>query len=338
MIKRKLNILFTMTFTSFLLLFILATNSSTVKADSLLTQPLKIILEQNDFNSAQVIKEVLINNNVNYNAHPFLVDNIDYINSTIAIDNIDITKLGTQNAIATVSIKTINPLDEKFLFNKIITANVIIEVVDTTAPVIELTHDSVKLKYKQEFDSNKYIKTSTDNSGNEVVINQINDVDTSVPGDYVVTYTGLDSSMNKTTVDLAVKVLEKSSYINYGTDDSQINDMLNLINNYREQNGLSPYGLGSENAQTAIGVRACEAIGDVSHRRPDGRHYKTAFDEYNVSYNDPYEILTYSGSTVQSKFNWWTSSPGHNGALLDSQATKIAIGYCGSMWAAITYY
>ena len=77
--------------------------------------------------------------------------------------------------------------------------------------------------------------------------------------------------------------------------------MLNLINNARADAGLDPLSLGDENAQAAIGVRASEAAGYVSHKRPDGSHYKTAFDEYGVSYSHPLEILTYAGSTVQDK-------------------------------------
>ena len=314
------------------------TSNTNISAEEVKKQPLKAIVEVNDLNSAQTIKEVIINNNTNYNLYPFLIDNIDYSNSTINVENFDVTKIGTHSAIATVTIKTINPLDDKQLFEKVITGNIIIEVVDTIAPVITLKTDSVALNFNQSFDPNAYIDTLSDNHNSDNIILQIaSDVDATIPGDYLVTYTAIDACSNSVTVDMNVNVKEEVTYTNIGDNSDQITKMFNLINEHRAANSLSAFELGSADAQTAVGVRACESIGDVSHDRPDGSHYKTAFDDYGVEYSNPYEILTYAGSTVESKLNWWKSSTSHNGYLLKPNSTKIAIGYCDSMWAAIIY-
>ena len=322
-----------------ILCMLFMSNNTYVHAENVKKAPLKIILEVNDLESAQTIKEVIINNNTNYILHPFLIDNIDYVNSTISMDNVDITKTGTHNSVATVKIATVNPLDSKQLFNKVITENVTVEIVDTTAPIIAIENEVVNLRYNQVFDANNYITSLNDNSLEAEIILQIeSNVDTSVAGEYSVTYSAYDSSLNEAKSQIIVNVAEEVNYSNYGTDADKINEMLTLINEYRDENGLSAYELGSADAQTAIGVRACEAIGDTSHKRPDGSHYKTAFDDYNVDYkNNPYEILTYFGKSVEDKLSWWQSSPGHNRFLLNVESEKIAIGYCDSMWAAIVY-
>ena len=300
-----------------------------------------INLEINDIHAADKIKEVLINEMLssiqNDTASPVLGPMIDTSKAEIRIDTLDLSKLGQQEVMVHL---TLNGNDlQNSLLPKTISREVTLNIQDTTAPVIELKYPHIRLEYKEDWEPLDWVESVSDNSLQDLQIENLwfeNYVNTSESGEYEVYFYVTDQSGNTGAATLGVQVKEKPKPRGVVAGDA-ITSMLNLINNARADAGLNPLSLGDANAQTAIGVRASEAAGHVSHRRPDGSHYKTAFDEYGVSYSHPLEILTYAGSSVQDKFNWWMNSPGHRNIILSPSSTKIAIGYSGKMWAAIAY-
>lgn len=298
-----------------------------------------LTVELNDAEAASAIKSQLVEKEIDETLYPGLKASIDIDNSEILLEGLDISKLGIQDVMVHLTMKQ-SPLKTSLLFNSVISEKLQIEVVDTTAPVITLKYEHIRMEYEEELDPMEWIEEVTDNSDiNEVSVSaDMSQLDNTVPGEYQIIYTATDASGNTSTAVMGVEVKQKKvAYSYYGSDADSITTMLQLMNNKRAEYGLSALTLGDENAQAAIGVRACEAATNVSHTRPDGRHYKTAFDDYGVSYSSPYEILTYSGSTVQDKFNWWMGSSSHRADILRSSSTKVAIGYCGKMWAAIIY-
>ncbi len=256
--------------------------------------------------------------------------------SELKIEGFDSTKLGIQDVTINLNLKT-NGL---VLVDTVFSEKIKIEVVDTTAPEIILKYPKIKLDFEEELDPYEWVDHIIDNN----VITALNlEVDTSsldisTAGTYTVIYSTHDQSGNESSTEMTVEVKPKKvAYSYYGTNSTSISDMLIAINQVREDNGLSALELGDENAQAAAGVRACEAASNISHTRPDGSHYKTAFDDFGVTYAHPYEIMTYSGTSVADKLKWWMNSPGHKAIVLRKSGEKIAIGYCGKMWLAIVY-
>ncbi|SJZ67080.1 immunoglobulin-like domain-containing protein [Anaerorhabdus furcosa] len=258
----------------------------------------------------------------------------------MTIGAIDTTKVGIQDINVMINVKPIN--ESTLLIKQTITTKVSLHIVDTQAPTLGLTKDSVRVQLNQEeFNPWDYIEYVIDNSKENLydTLQLESNVDTYTEGDYFVRYTATDSSGNKTEIELPVKVSKKIVVQGGGVGSGdEITYMLQLINNVRSENGLSALSLADEAGQTAIAIRASESVGDVSHRRPDGSHYKTALSDQGVSWDhSPLEILTCSGSTVEAKLNWWLNSPGHRSILLQPNYDTIAIGYSGNMWAAIVY-
>lgn len=302
--------------------------------------PITILtVELDDIQAVDSIKSQLVDKKVDETMFPGMKANIDIANSEIKLEGLDITKLGQQDVMVHMTMK-VSSIKTELLFNNVIQEKIKVEVVDTTAPTIALRYDHIRLEYEEELDPYEWIDAITDNSHQDMANISVDtsSLDISTPGEYEIYYSAEDVNGNVGYATLGVTVKKKKvAYSNYGASSDSITSMLNLMNNKRAEYGLDALSLGNSDAQAAIGVRACEAAANVSHTRPDGRHYKTAFDDYGVSYSKPYEILTYSGSSVQDKFNWWMSSSGHRAIILRSSGNKVAIGYCGKMWAAIVY-
>ena len=302
-----------------------------------------INLEINDIHAADKIKEVLVNEMLsgiqNENKTSIMTPVVDSSKAEIKIDQLDLSKLGQQEVMIHL---TLNGNDlQSSLLPQTISREVTLNIQDTTAPVIELKYPHIRLEYKEDWEPLEWVESVSDNSMDNMQIEHLwveNYVNTSESGEYEVYFSVADQSGNVGSATLGVQVKEKPKPKTRGVvSGDAITSMLNLMNNARADAGLNPLTLGDANAQAAVGVRAAEAAGHVSHRRPDGSHYKTAFDEYGVSYSHPLEILTYAGTSVQDKFNWWMNSPGHRNIILSPSSTKIAIGYSGKMWAAIAY-
>lgn len=297
----------------------------------------EISIEVNSPDTLKQIKKQVIRDVIQTDAELSL-DSIDLDGSEITFDQLDITKVSTQKVNLFINLK--QKSDRTTLVQSTISRTYLINIVDTVAPELILTHDVVQIQFGREFDSTSYIKTVIDNSGidysNQVIINDT--VDTSSPGDYVVSYRVYDDSKNESEQLLHVQVKYNINASGGVSSGEKITDMLALINEARASYNLSPLNLADEAGQRAIAIRAQESHGDVSHKRPDGSHYKTALTEQGVTWaNSPLEILTYAGSTVEAKLNWWMGSAGHRSILLQPDYETIAIGYSGEMWAAILY-
>ena len=344
MIKQHKTLSSSLTVVSLLTCFSAAALHSPVKAEETEAVSVKptIQLEINDLNAADKIKAALLQEadlSPLNESSTLASATSDLSNAEIKIDQVDLSKLGKQDVMVHLTLN--NGAEQNTLLQSTMSREVTLEITDTTAPVITLKYDQIRLEYEEEWNPLDWVESVSDNSMeamNPDLLYVENYVDVSESGEYECYFSIADSSGNVGLATLGVEVKEKPQPKSQGVvAGDAITSMLNLINNARAEAGLSPLSLGDANAQAAIGVRASEAAGYVSHTRPDGSHYKTAFDEYGVSYSSPLEILTYAGSSVQDKFNWWMNSTGHRNIILSASSTKIAIGYSGKMWAAIVY-
>jgi len=317
------------------LLMVYTSHSKTIYAIEKKSTPLRIVIQVNNLNQMPVVKEALINSLIDYNTHPELLGNIDYDSSELKAVSLNLSKTGKQKTAVQLKVKTNKQLSENKLFNNTLSATVEFEVRDTEAPVITSSKDVISRSINAELNPYEHL-TVTDNYSDPVTIDYTTDYNNQEAGEYSITYTATDKAGNSSTLTLPIRV-KNQVYLDYGTDESQIQEMLNLINDYRAAYQLEPYELADANAQHAIGVRAAEARRFLSHDRPNGTRYRTAFDEYGVNYSNPFEILAHAGNSPLDNLNWWKQSKNHNARLLSSSSNKIAIGYCDGLWAAVVY-
>ena len=310
-------------------------HTQSVQAAEKKSSPLRIIIQVNDLSQMSLVKEALINSLIDYSIYPELLGNIDYASSELKTASLNLSQTGKQKTAVHLKIKTNKQLSETALFKDTLSATVEFEVKDTEAPVITSERNIIHRSINAELNPEQYL-TVTDNHKGTVTLNYTTDYNNQIPGEYSITYTAADTAGNTSTLTLPI-VVASQRYSDYGKDQQVILEMFNLINEYRASYNLEPYELADINALHALGIRAAEARKFLSHDRPDGRHYKTALDEYGVEYTSPYEILSFAGTTPLDNLNWWKQSPDHNARLLSSSSTKIAIGYCDGLWAAIVY-
>ncbi|NLC96319.1 MAG: hypothetical protein GX675_01965 [Erysipelotrichaceae bacterium] len=310
------------------------------KVEALETTPSKydvnVVVPINHLDITNLVKEQVLTSISNQD-HTYVLDNIDLEKTTITMEPIDFTKV---NQVSTkILINIANKYDANTLTPSTVNVIANISVIDDVAPELVLTKEKVNVKLDSEFDPWQYVEYAYDNSQEYPTVAIINNVDTSTLGEYEVVFAASDASGNRYSTTLQVNVTKNAvstGSVVYNGDD--ILYMLDLINAARADRGLSPLSLADEAGQSAVAIRASEAASYLSHTRPDGSHYKTALNEMGASYyRSPLEVLTYSGNSVEAKFNWWMGSTNHHAILMKDGYTTIAIAYSGKMWCAIVY-
>lgn len=115
--------------------------------------------------------------------------------------------------------------------------------------------------------------------------------------------------------------------------DSQVKNMILLVNQYRAENGLEPYKVSPKLMEFAK-LRASEQeTTGTSHTRPDGSNWPTIFSENGVKYSLIQENVgggtQSSASDCNVMLNQWKQSEGHNANLL---------GECEYIGVGVDYY
>ena len=306
-----------------------------VHASEKKSSPLRIVIQVNDLHQMPLVKETLINSLIDYDIYPELLGNINYEASELKAASLNLTQTGKQKTAVQLKIKTKKQLSETALFKDTLSATIEFDVKDMTAPVITAEKNALYRSINADLNPEQSL-TVTDNHTDPVTLEYTTDYNNQIPGIYSITYTATDKAENSSSLSLPIYV-KQQYYLNYCTDQSLIDEMFQLINDYRAEKGLYPYELAQTNAQHAAGVRAAEARKYLSHDRPNGTRYKTVLDEYGIDYSTPTEILAFAGTTPEDNLNWWKQSTDHNAQLLSKTNTTIAIGTCDGLWAAIIY-
>lgn len=313
-------------------------------------------LEMNHANYEEIIIDIL-KDDIKYVFEPKSLSN-DVVLSELVSRDIDFSSLKKQTIHVDVTRYT-ESKDGKLPFDHI-QRSVSVQFIDTIAPEITLKKSTVSLDEGEEFDPSEYIESITDNSYDDLDIVIDNPVDMDEPGTYIVTVTASDVSKNTSTKSFEVVVNEvieevveefvesvsvtsrTSLSLNdpapvYVANGNNVSQTVSLINQHRAARGLHPLILGGPKEMSAIALRAKEASTFVSHSRPDGRYYPTAFTDLGLHHSNVIEVLTYAGNSPVDKVNWWMGSPGHRAALMRSDVTHIVIGDYGKMYAGIVY-
>lgn len=119
-------------------------------------------------------------------------------------------------------------------------------------------------------------------------------------------------------------VLSPSAY----AYDSEEQQFLTLINNYRAANGLGPLTLSGSLSNASEGHSWDMAVHNYfSHTSQDGRTYVDRIRNAGYGYNTWLgENIAAGYTSADSVFNAWRNSPGHNANMLNPNYHAIGIG------------
>ena len=113
------------------------------------------------------------------------------------------------------------------------------------------------------------------------------------------------------------------SYSVKGTRDyEKAYQVLDIVNQYRQQNGLTPYVMDESLLETAM-IRAAETVALFDHTRPNGMMYDTAITR---NWSICGENIACYQRTAQDVMNSWMNSDGHRGNILRNYFDSIGIG------------
>ncbi len=108
-------------------------------------------------------------------------------------------------------------------------------------------------------------------------------------------------------------------------NDSLEGQVIDLVNKYRAQNGLSSLSY-DKGAACAASIRAKETETYFSHTRPNGSRCFTALDECGVSYLGAGENIAMGQTSAESVMTDWMNSEGHRENILNPNFKKIGVG------------
>ena len=113
--------------------------------------------------------------------------------------------------------------------------------------------------------------------------------------------------------------------------DEKISSVLNIVNDFRAENELSPLTLDPVLCEAAA-QRASEIAADYSikHTRPDGRKWLTVLDEYNFIYCYAAENIAYTQgakNTTEYVMDLWINSAVHRKNIMNKHGSLIGIAY-----------
>lgn len=127
----------------------------------------------------------------------------------------------------------------------------------------------------------------------------------------------------------------------YESTNGYVNEVLSLVNKYRNQNGLASLTLDSSLCNAAD-IRAKEIKTSFSHTRPNGTSCFSVLSELGISYGGAGENIAYGQSTPEEVMTAWMNSDGHRANILGSSFTKLGVGVYSSggtlYWAQMFAY
>ena len=97
--------------------------------------------------------------------------------------------------------------------------------------------------------------------------------------------------------------------------------VLELVNYYRGQQGLSPLTLDSTLC-SAASTRARETVSNFSHTRPDGSQWYTVS---SLAHGE--NIVMGTGMDADSAMTKWMNSSGHRANIMDGSYGTLGVGY-----------
>ncbi|MDO5559276.1 MAG: CAP domain-containing protein [Oscillospiraceae bacterium] len=116
---------------------------------------------------------------------------------------------------------------------------------------------------------------------------------------------------------------------NQQQDNGYANEVLELVNKARSDNGLSALSLDTTLCSAAL-VRSTETVSVFSHTRPDGSSCFTVLDEFGINARTKGENIAWGQKSSQEVMTAWMNSEGHRANILNSSFTTLGVGVYNS--------
>lgn len=113
---------------------------------------------------------------------------------------------------------------------------------------------------------------------------------------------------------------------NTSQDISYVRQVVDLVNQERAKEGLSPLSI-DEKAASAAQVRAKEIVASFSHTRPNGSSFSTALTESGAKFSGAGENIAWGQKSPEEVMKGWMNSPGHRANIMNAKFTSIGVGY-----------
>lgn len=113
-------------------------------------------------------------------------------------------------------------------------------------------------------------------------------------------------------------------------------EALSLVNQIRNQSGLSSLSMGNAQLQNAANIRANEITTNFSHTR-NGQPWYSIFQELGIQAATGGENIYFdsAGGNYVEAVVAWINSPGHLNNILNPDATQVVIGKNGGYYVMI---
>ena len=164
-----------------------------------------IEVSQQDLNPTETIKSLVIQERAAFDG-TYDLANISIEKSVADIEGFNRSVTGIQTVTVKVTLASTGDTEAQKTLGYSFIQKVVVNVVNSTAPVIKLKNSSVVVNNGDTFNASSYISYINDDSGILPVLTVEGSVDMNTDGDYPVTYTVVDTAGNKSTATMTVTV------------------------------------------------------------------------------------------------------------------------------------
>ena len=164
-----------------------------------------IEVSQQDLNPLDTIKSLVIQERAAFDG-TYDLTNISIEKSVADIEGFNRSVTGIQTVTVKVTLASTGDIEAQKTLGYSFIQKAVVNVVNSTAPVIKLKNSSVVVNNGDTFNASSYISYINDDSGILPVLTVDGAVDMNTDGDYPVTYTVVDTAGNKSTATMIVSV------------------------------------------------------------------------------------------------------------------------------------
>ena len=164
-----------------------------------------IEVSQQDLNPLDTIKSLVIQERAAFDG-TYDLANISLEKSVADIEGFNRSVTGIQTVTVKVTLASTGDTEAQKTLGYSFIQKAVVNVVNSTAPVIKLKNSSVVVNNGDTFNASSYISYINDDSGILPVLTVEGSVDMNTDGDYPVTYTVVDTAGNKSTATMTVTV------------------------------------------------------------------------------------------------------------------------------------
>ena len=184
-----------------------------------------IEVSQQDLNPLDTIKSLVIQERAAFDG-TYDLTNISIEKSVADIEGFNRSVTGIQTVTVKVTLASTGDIEAQKTLGYSFIQKAVVNVVNSTAPVIKLKNSSVVVNNGDTFNASSYISYINDDSGILPVLTVEGSVDMNTDGDYPVTYTVVDTAGNKFLFVLLRKLLTQELRLKNNVKEKKLKELL----------------------------------------------------------------------------------------------------------------